>query len=129
MKYARLKEIITEVDAQAMMYKQIAAANREKAAANRENLKQLRKSTLKQKVAAIPKTLAPSLSLDTIWRQVESVVSQVYPDGDPIDWLMPWFRKQGIPDHKVSDLITKAAKKHGYKDMYAYYDSMADDLG
>lgn len=71
----------------------------------------------------VPKS--PAVSLDTIWRKVEEVVSNIYPDGDPIDYLGPWCKKQGI-DYSMVD---KAAKKHGFKDVYAYWDSMSEDLG
>jgi len=77
-----------------------------------------------KKVPAAPQPAKPKLTLDTIWRKVEDVVGQVFPDGDPIDWLIPWFKKHGIEDFKVGDLITRAAKKHGYKDMYDYWDEM-----
>lgn len=68
----------------------------------------------------------PKLTLDDVWRKVEYVVGQIFPDGDPIDWLLPWFRKQGIADHKIGDILERAAKKNGYKDLYDYYDSMKD---
>ncbi|MCX7592746.1 MAG: hypothetical protein N2235_03080 [Fischerella sp.] len=70
------------------------------------------------------KTTAPKLDLDTVWRKVEEVVGRIYPDGDPIDWLIPWFRQQGVEDFKISEILHKAARKHGYKDLYDYWDSM-----
>lgn len=85
--------------------------------------------TMKQMFAAPKKPAAPKLTLDDVWRQVEHVVGQIYPDGDPIDWLAPWFRKQGIADHKIGDILERAAKKNGYKDIYDYYNSFGDDLG
>lgn len=27
--------------------------------------------------------------LDTVWRKVESIVGQIFPDGDPIDYVVP----------------------------------------
>lgn len=68
----------------------------------------------------------PKLTLDDVWRKVEYVVGQIFPDGDPIDWLIPWFRKQGIADHKIGGILERAAVKNGYKDLYDYYDSMKD---
>ena len=67
------------------------------------------------------------LTLDDVWRKVEDVVGQIYPDGDPIDWLAPWFKKQGIEDFKIGDILDKASRKHGYKDIYDYYRSF-DEL-
>lgn len=81
------------------------------------------------KAPAAPKLSSPKLTINDVWRKVEEVVGQIYPDGDPIDWLLPWFRKQGIADHKVGDILAKAAKKNGYKDIYDYYNSIGDDLG
>ena len=33
-----------------------------------------------------PKSTAPKLTLDDVWRKVEDVVGQIFPDGDPIDY-------------------------------------------
>ncbi len=80
-----------------------------------------------QKKVKIPTTKAtkpPTVNLDTIWNKVEQVVSSIYPDGDPIDYLGPWCKKQGI-DYSMVD---KAAKKHGYKDIYDYWDKLSGDL-
>ena len=85
--------------------------------------------TMKQMFAQPKAPAAPKLSIDDVWRKVEAVVGQIYPDGDPIDWLLPWFRKQGIADHKVGDILAKAARKNGYKDVYDYYNHFGDDLG
>ena len=86
--------------------------------------------TMKQMFA--PKAKAPSapkLTLSDVWRKVEEVVSQIYPDGDPIDWLVPWFKKQGISSHNVGGILERAAKKNGYKDIYDYWDSFGADVG
>jgi hypothetical protein len=66
----------------------------------------------------------PKLTLNDIWRKVEDVVGQVFPDGDPIDWMIPWFQRQGIDGHKIGELIARAAKANGYKDMYDYWDQL-----
>ena len=81
------------------------------------------------KVSA-PRAPAPKkLTLDDVWRKVEEVVGQIYPDGDPIDWMMPWFKRQGIEDFKVGEIIDRAARKNGYKDMYDYWKSFGEDTG
>lgn len=67
---------------------------------------------------------------NTIWRKVEDVVGNIYPDGDPIDWMAPWLKRQGIEGFLVGEILRKAAKLNGYADMYAYYDSFkTDDYG
>ena len=71
----------------------------------------------------------PKLTLDGVWRQVENVSSMIYPDGDPIDHLAPWLEKHGIYGHKIGEVLNRAAKKHGYSDMYEYYHSLGNDLG
>lgn len=67
------------------------------------------------------------LDLDTVWRKVQDVISNIFPDGDPIDWLIPWFRKQGIKDFKIGDMLDRAAQKNGYEDIYDYYDQLKKD--
>lgn len=66
----------------------------------------------------------PKLTLDQVWRKVEDVVGRIFPDGDPIDWLAPWLQQQGIKDFKIGEILDRAAKKNGYKDIYDYYDEM-----
>lgn len=68
----------------------------------------------------------PKLTLDDVWRKVEDVVGRIFPDGDPIDYLAPWLEKHGIRDFKIGEILDRAAKKNGYKDLYDYYDSMKD---
>lgn len=73
-----------------------------------------------------PKSTAPKLTLDDVWRKVEDVVGRIFPDGDPIDHLAPWLEQHGIRDFKIGEILDRAAKKNGYKDLYDYYDSMKD---
>ena len=101
---------------------------KKKAYDNRTAAKAEREANKPPKLAAT-KSASPKLMLSDVWRKVEDVVGQIYPDGDPIDWLLPWFRKQGIADHKIGDILDRAAKKNGYKDIYDYYHSFGDDLG
>jgi hypothetical protein len=68
----------------------------------------------------------PKLTLDDVWRKVENVVSQIYPDGDPNDYMAPWLEKHGIRDFKIGEILDRAAKKNGYKDMYDYWNSMGE---
>ena len=84
--------------------------------------------TMKQMFAQ-PKLKAPKLTLDAVWRKVEDVVSRIYPDGDPIDYLAPWLERHGIRGFETGEILDRAAKKNGYKDLYDYYNSMKDLYG
>ena len=67
---------------------------------------------------------------NTVWRKIEDVVGQIFPDGDPIDWLGPWLDRQGIKDYHGGEVLNKACRLNGYKDIYAYYDHFkTDDYG
>lgn len=81
--------------------------------------------TMKQMFAQ-PKQ--PKLTLDDVWLKIQSVVSNIYPDGDPIDHLAPWLKKHGIRDFNIGEILDRAAKKNGYKDLYDYWESMGDLL-
>lgn len=59
---------------------------------------------------------------NTVWRKIEDVVGQIFPDGDPIDWLGPWLNRQGIKDYHGGEVLNKACRLNGFKDIYAYYD-------
>jgi hypothetical protein len=87
--------------------------------------------TMKQMFATPKAPAQPKLTLNDVWRQVEHVVGQIFPDGDPIDWMAPWLQKRGYKDFQIGEIIDRAARKNGYKDMYAYYDELkqqhADD--
>jgi hypothetical protein len=79
----------------------------------------------KQKAMRPPRApAAPKLTLNDVWRKVEDVVGQVFPDGDPIDWLIPWFNRQGIDGHKIGAILEKAARANGYKDIYDYWNQL-----
>ena len=58
-----------------------------------------------------------------VWHKIEDVVSNIFPDGDPIDWLAPWLKKSGIEDYHIGEVLDKASRMNGFKDIYAYYDS------
>lgn len=67
---------------------------------------------------------------NTVWRKIEDVVGQIFPDGDPIDWLGPWLDRQGITGYRIGDILRKACQMNGFKDIYAYYDHFkTDDYG
>lgn len=63
-------------------------------------------------------------TLDQIWQKVEHAISNYFPDGDPADYLNPYMQKTGI----TWDDITRAAKKNGYKDLWDYWNTLAQDI-
>jgi hypothetical protein len=75
--------------------------------------------------------------LTWVAREIENVVGNVVPDGDPIDWLAPKIKKKfGI--EYCADILNQAAKKIlGYKGYYPYladmwqqyHDQEEDDSG
>jgi len=71
-----------------------------------------------------PDVTKPNISLDSLFQKATSIVGQIFPDGDPIDWLAPWCRKNSIP----YEMVTKAFQKNGYKDIYDYWEQMKDDF-
>lgn len=87
----------------------------------------------KVRAPASPRRDSNGLTKDdygTVWRKIEEVVGNIFPDGDPIDWLAPWLKKSGIRDHHIGEVLDKACKMNGYKNMYKYYDSFkTDDYG
>jgi hypothetical protein len=66
---------------------------------------------------------------DNIWRRVEEVVGNIFPDGDPSDYMPRILRKYGINDFQVDDILQKAASMNGYKDLYDYWDSLKKNHG
>jgi hypothetical protein len=99
--------------------KELAKANREKAKRETE-LKKLNK-----KIAMKPALKTPKLSTEEIFKQVETSVGNSFPDGDPIDHLIPWMEKNSV----TMDQIDAAVKKHAKpaKSMYGYLAIMWDD--
>ena len=55
-----------------------------------------------------------------VWRKIEEVVGQIFPDGDPIDWLGPWLDRKRIQNG--GEVLNKACRLNGFKDIYDYYD-------
>ncbi len=63
---------------------------------------------------------ASKLDLDKIWFDVTQIIGNIFPDGDPADYLPSYCRKHGC----TYDDIRAAAKKNGYEDEYAYIDDL-----
>lgn len=70
----------------------------------------------------------PKVDLDTVWRKFEDVVGQVFPDGDPTDYMGPWFKRTYNIEYDWGQYLDKAAKKNGYKGGWTgYMAQMHDD--
>lgn len=76
----------------------------------------------------VAKSQSTGVDLDLVWNKVQEVVANIFPDGDPIDYLGPWLQKQGITDFRIGDTLDAAAVKNGYDDIYDYYDEMKKDF-
>ena len=67
----------------------------------------------------------------TLAQQIEAQAGNCFPDGDPIDFLLPWCHNNGIPEGKAMDYMDKAAKLLGAKSYHDYlsmlWDSYAAD--
>lgn len=96
------------------------------AASNRAAAKQ-RKDAEKQqhKAAQAPKVKKPDIDLFDVYQALEMAVSNVVPDGDPIDTLGPKLRRMGVGEFKIVDTLTAAVKKH-YDKKSDYHKYLAD---
>ena len=72
--------------------------------------------------AALQASLKPKP--EQIWFKAEDAVGQSMPDGDPMDYLSGWMRRNNV----TMDDVNRAAKKNGYKDFYDYAAGVWDDL-
>lgn len=72
---------------------------------------------------AAAKKAATKLEQSVIWNKVQTVIGNTFPDGDPIDHLIPWMRQNNV----TMDQINAAVKKHEKTDMYGYLARMWDD--
>lgn len=63
-------------------------------------------------------------SSDVVWRKIEDAIGNSFPDGDPYDMLWPWLERNGLNN----DDVVRAAKKHGYKDLWDYWNTLTQDV-
>jgi hypothetical protein len=63
-------------------------------------------------------------TLDQIWQRVEHAISNYFPDGDPTDYLNPYMERNNL----TWDDITRATKRNGYKDLWDYWNTLAQDI-
>lgn len=72
---------------------------------------------------AAAKKAATKLQQSEIWNKVQTVIGNSFPDGDPIDHLIPWMSKTGV----TMDQVNAAVKKYEKTDFYGYLARMWDD--
>jgi hypothetical protein len=68
-------------------------------------------------------TMAKKPTLQDIFDKFEECVGEYFPNGDPIDGMIDWLRKNGLT---VGD-VDKAIKKHGGAKSYTEYMAQAWD--
>lgn len=107
--------------------RELAAANRAKDKARRDEVK--RQKELARELAALAK---PKRVLQSaIWDEVETAIGASFPDGDPIDHLYRWMDRNKITIEQIDRAVNRYAKvKNG---MYGYLamlwsDRQADEL-
>jgi hypothetical protein len=107
--------------------KDLAAKNKERMKKEREEAAAAKKAGAAAQRASekAAKVEADSNKLAKIARQIELIVADVYPDGDPLDCLAPWLTKNfGVDGFDIMDLLDKAAKKElKFKSYQAYVDN------
>lgn len=98
-----------------------------------EPIRQAKKAQAAQRKAEKARTqraserTSKSAMLASIAHKIESVVGQVVPDGDPIDYLAPYLNRMGIDQWDTTKYLDAAVKKHlGYKNYYDYLAAMWD---
>lgn len=73
-----------------------------------------------------PKSSAPKLTLDDVWREFTIAASNVAPDIEPYEdrHFAQWLKNHGITGVKIGEILDRAAKKHGYDSWSDYSDSI-----
>lgn len=67
-----------------------------------------------------------------IANKIEQIVGDTFPDGDPLDWLLPYMRRRWGTDHNAMQHLDRAARRVlGARNYYDYletiWDQVADD--
>jgi hypothetical protein len=85
----------------------------------RDRAEEAQRQRKREKGAAVD---AKKSDLEALGREIERVVGDTFPDGDPIDKLGPYVkRKFQCNSYEISDFLNKAAKTLGkYKDYGDY---------
>lgn len=85
----------------------------------------------KPKADPTAKKAEAQAKLQRVADKINDVIGSTFPDGDPIDILMPWMRKQGYSDEQLISTLDKAARLNGFKSYYKQledtWDQISDD--
>jgi len=101
--------------------RELATKNRAKIAKEREEIEKA-SAVIEKKP---PKPKKPTSS--EIYNKVVTVIGNTFPDGDPIDWLIPYMKRTGVTREEIDAAVRKHAliKRGG---LYTYLASMWDDF-
>jgi hypothetical protein len=92
------------------------------AAQNREDARRAREQATQQRVQASKSTASSQNAV--IAQIMMDTFGEVFPDGDPFDFILPKLRKMGIREDDAMSYLNRAAKSVGYKDYHDALDSM-----
>lgn len=74
----------------------------------------------------------PVIDLKAVYDKAIQVIGNTFPDGDPIDTMIPWLERRGVQDYQIGETIDAAFKKHGHgaekNGMYSYMANMWDEM-
>ena len=98
-------------------------------------LKQLHPKLKIKNVPPPPRPEKPKKVKPDLWKialKAENVWGNIFPDGDPVDYMYPYLKSLGIPVEKQFDVLNKAIKLHVDKKGYyhwleASWDNVAKD--
>jgi hypothetical protein len=82
----------------------------------------------KPKADPAAKQADANAKLQRIAQKINDVIGSTFPDGDPIDTLMPWMQKQGYGHDKLMPMLDKAARLNGYKSYYKQLEDFWDQV-
>ena len=107
--------------------RELAASNRAKAKAAREQM--VRQNEMSRKLAAAG--LKVKMTQADMWMRVDLAIGQSFPDGDPIDDLGPWMERHNVSIEQIDRAVNRFAKiktgMYGYLAML-WNDRQADEM-
>jgi len=87
------------------------------------------KAKPQRSVVSPRKSSLNTLDLAAIARKIENLVGQSFPDGDPIDYIIPYLDRLGVPSNKTFEVIDRAIKKHTHRGgYYKWLEDMWNDV-
>ncbi len=102
----------------------LAKKNRDRIALEKRIAKE-RKDLEKVRPVRVAKPIKPSQ--DLIWRKVVDVIGNSFPDGDPIDYLIPYMEKNGITMKEINAAVRKYERVDFYQYLSRLWDESAAD--